>query len=410
MIVTLLGGGQARRHHRDQPQGDRQPPQEGPRGRRGGGRRRSPDPARPRRPGPSGRPRGPRPRTAASDVADAAGGRTVEPRCRDDMAVGVAEAGRRGGRARSSTRRGRSRSRTWSRSRGPRREPRAARGPAAARPADAGIAPARRRRSALAHILGDARHDPARPRPVPRAGRGGCTRPCAGSRRRSSTTAGSRSEAAPPRPATRGGGSDLDGRRPAADRGARHGRRQRIARRGGRGRRDGARAGRGRRVVDRRRRRPPRRSTWEDILIVAPVQRPGRRDRPAAPPTARRVGTVDKFQGQEAADQHLFADDLEPGARATRDGFPVQRPSTQRRDVASALRRGRRSGRRTCGASGRARRTRCGWRTRSAASSRWPRRRLDEPTADVPEHGATAGGPDARSGLRRAPIIAARCR
>ena len=102
------------------------------------------------------------------------------------------------------------------------------------------------------------------------------------------------------------------------------------------------------------------------------VQRPGRRD-PAAPADRGPGRHGRQVPGPGGADQHLLADDVDPGARAARDGLPVQPQPAERRDVARPLRRGRRGARRTCSASGPGRRTRCGWPTRSAASWSWRR-------------------------------------
>ena len=76
------------------------------------------------------------------------------------------------------------------------------------------------------------------------------------------------------------------------------------------------------------------------------VQRAGRRDHAPAAARGARVGTVDKFQGQEAPISDLLDDDLVARARAARDGLPVQPPPTERGDVAGALRRDRRRRRR----------------------------------------------------------------
>ena len=57
MICALLDAGQAGRHHRDQPQGDRQPAGRGAQGCADRRRRRPADPARPARPGARRRPR-----------------------------------------------------------------------------------------------------------------------------------------------------------------------------------------------------------------------------------------------------------------------------------------------------------------------------------------------------------------
>ena len=91
--------------------------------------------------------------------------------------------------------------------------------------------------------------------------------------------------------------------------------------------------------IDRARARADR-STWDDILIVAPYNAQVGAIERRLPPAAR-VGTVDKFQGQEAPISIYSMTTSSPGARATRDGLPVQPPPAQRRDLASALRQRR---------------------------------------------------------------------
>ena len=270
-----------------------------------------------------------------------------------------------------------------------------------------GTPPARRRRLGAGARPRRPRHD-ARPiaacssRP-----RGGSTRPCAASRPRCSTTTGSsprrtcgiqrldaggcgprRGRAAPHRGAAPSGADNESPEEAAAVASMAH-----------------ALVEGGASWIDAKGIR--RRLTWEDVLIVAPYNAQVADDRAAAARRAARVGHRRQVPGPGGADQHLLADDLEPGARAARDGLPVQRPPPQRRDVAGALRRGRRRLAGPAGASGRARRTRCGWRTRSAGSSRWPRRRRDDPASDAPDRRRQSRGPDARSRLSRAPIIAA---
>ena len=102
-----------------------------------------------------------------------------------------------------------------------------------------------------------------------------------------------------------------------------------------------------------------------------PVQRPGRRDQAPAAAEAR-VGTVDKFQGQEAPISIYSMTTSSPGAGAPRDGLPVQPASAQRRDVARALHQRSSSRRPTCSGSAPGRPSRCAWPTRSAASRSWP--------------------------------------
>ena len=80
--------------------------------------------------------------------------------------------------------------------------------------------------------------------------------------------------------------------------------------------------------------------TWDDVLVVAPVQRAGGRDR-ASPPRGgpRRHGG--QVPGPAGTDQPLLDDDVVPGARAARDGLPVQPEPAQRRDLPRPLRRRR---------------------------------------------------------------------
>ena len=175
------------------------------------------------------------------------------------------------------------------------------------------------------------------------------------------------------------GGQALDGagrargrRRAAAARAADRRRRQRIARRGGRRRRPRPRPRRGR-------------ATWIDEhgrhRARSTLERRPRSSRRTTPRSARSSGCLptggpgrDRRQvpGPGGADQHLLDDDLVAGARAARDGLPVQPPPAQRRDVARARASRRRRVAPTCSGSAPGRRSRCGWRTRSAGSSRWP--------------------------------------
>ena len=59
-------------------------------------------------------------------------------------------------------------------------------------------------------------------------------------------------------------------------------------------------------------------------------------------PTGARVGTVDKFQGQEARDRDRVDGDIERRRRATRSGVPAQREPPQRRRLTGAGARHRR--------------------------------------------------------------------
>ena len=247
---------------------------------------------------------------------------------------------------------------------------RPARRPAAARPADAGQPPARRgaeRPRPRPRTAG--RRSPPDRGPVPRDTRGGSTRTSARFtsevfydgrlRTRAATSSGSVVHGARATLSRDGvGAAPLEHRRR---------RRQRVAG-GGRGRRR-ARRGRscdgGATWTERQRRasrpvdlgrRPDRRA----------VQRPGRRRSSGALrlPGEARVGTVDKFQGQEAPISIYSMTTSSPGARAARDGLPLQPQPAERGDVAGPLRARSSSRRPTCCASGRGRPSRCASRTR----------------------------------------------
>ena len=294
-------------------------------------------PARRRRPGPR-RPAG-RAGQGRDGCPRATRRRSGEPGGGHVLAVGVLEDDR-GGR-RPVRRRGRpDLARQRHRHRPRDRQPRPARRPATARPAAQGHASARCRRSALAHILGDAATmPPTRGLFLERTWR---LHPdlCAFT---SEVFYDDRLEPEPHLEVQRliSAGSFLDGTGPRRLDVATSGRRQRVPGRGRRrrGRRPVAR--RGRRRVDQREghspggrlgRRPDRRA----------VQRPGRRDPGDGSREEARVGTVDKFQGQEAPISIYSMTTSTPGARAARHELPVQPPPTQRRDVARPMRRGRR--------------------------------------------------------------------
>ena len=343
------GGGQAGRHHGDQPQGHRQPHQGGPRGRRGGRRRTS------------GRSSTASPTRStddrvvrAKDAAATSPTQLADGRANlvggHDLALGVAEDGRRGRRA--VRRRG---------------------GPDLAR--QRGRRLARRRRLVL---LGDPQQldQPIQGTPSARRRRAPRSPTCSATTRRSRRIAACSSTTTwrlhPDLCRLHvGGRSTRAGSSPS-----RH-----LARQAPRGRRPGprrrracARRGRARRATDNespdeaeRRRDDGARelveggATWIDRTgrSSAPLtlgrrpdrralQRPGRARSSACCRRRARVGTVDKFQGQEAPVSIYSLTTLEARGRAARDGLPVQRPPPQRRDVAGPLRRGRRRRRRTC--------------------------------------------------------------
>jgi hypothetical protein len=89
-----------------------------------------------------------------------------------------------------------------------------------------------------------------------------------------------------------------------------------------------------------------RRLTPEDILVVAPYNAHVdliRERLHAVTPAPWRVGTVDKFQGQEAPIVIYAMGDVESGSRAAWARVPVQRQPAQRGDLPG---QGRRRGRR----------------------------------------------------------------
>ena len=194
-------------------------------------------------------------------------------------------------------------------------------------------------RSALGHLLGGAADDAARPGPVPRedvAAPPGHLRVHLGGVLRRAARIRSRPRPAAPRwpGAARRGRHRLPAGRP-------RGQRQRFGRGGGRDRGLGAGSC------------SPAGATWRDVDgVVASdrprrrpgdhaVQRPGR-GRSATRSTGRDVGTVDKFQGQEAPVAIYSMAIEQPGGRAARHGVPVQPAPPERGDLARALPGGRR--------------------------------------------------------------------
>ena len=219
------------------------------------------------------------------------------------------------------------------------RQPRPVRRSAAARPAAARHASARRGPIGARPPAWGPRDDPARPRALPRA-HGGCIPDlCAFTSEvfyddrlepephlasSASTTADTRFDGTGPRTV-----EVADGRG-----------RQREPGRGGRGRGGRAVTGRGRRDVDDAHgRRPARRLDRRPDRRA--VQRPGRRDpATAAGRGAGRDGR--QVPGPGGPGQPLLADDLVAGARAARDGLPLQPEPAERGDVARARRDDRR--------------------------------------------------------------------
>ena len=73
--------------------------------------------------------------------------------------------------------------------------------------------------------------------------------------------------------------------------------------------------------------------TTADLMIVAPYNAQVTALAERLP--GLRIGTVDKFQGQEAPVVIVSLDDFDARGRAARHGFSLQRESAQRRDVTS---------------------------------------------------------------------------
>ena len=239
-----------------------------------------------------------------------------------------------------------------------RAQPRARRRPAAARAGDPGHASRRQRGLRAEHLIGDARR---RSRPTAASSssaRSGCIRTSAATSRRSSTRAGCTPD---PRTATRTtplgtGLRYLAGRARGQPAGVGRGGRARCA-----AEVDAAARRRRRRERDHRRRA---------------LQRAGERcSRAGAAAPASRVGTVDKFQGQEADVVALLDGELERRGRPARPRVPALAQPPERRDLAGARASRTSSARRGCSRSTATRSSRCGSRTRSVASSRWRRLR-----------------------------------
>src|SRR5205823_3981087 len=77
--------------------------------------------------------------------------------------------------------------------------------------------------------------------------------------------------------------------------------------------------------------------TLQDILIVAPYNAQVSA-LAARLPAGARVGTVDKFQGQQAPVCPLLHGDFNSGGRAERDGIPLQPEPAQRGRVPGTVR------------------------------------------------------------------------
>jgi hypothetical protein len=75
--------------------------------------------------------------------------------------------------------------------------------------------------------------------------------------------------------------------------------------------------------------------TLDDVLIIAPYNAQVFELQERIP--GARIGTVDKFQGQEAPDCHLFHGDLQSRGCAARNGVPLQRQPAERRGFASEV-------------------------------------------------------------------------
>ena len=100
-------------------------------------------------------------------------------------------------------------------------------------------------------------------------------------------------------------------------------------------------------------------------------------------PAGVRIGTVDRFQGQEAPGRLLLDGDLERGGRAAGRRLPVQPQPPQRRWSAAPAASRIWSARRRCSRPARRRSSRCDWSRRCA---RWPTSRPPFPTPQRPEN------------------------
>ena len=375
------------RRHREQPQGHRQPP------RRGRSRRRR------RRASRSGSASGP---TSAGDrtcraavpfesngaALDALAGRRGRRRRRHGLAL-VARGDRRLGRR---PRRGRGRpdvarqhggglaGRAGASSCSATRSSSTSRSRAPTRPGA--------ERSALAHLLG------RRSRPCRRSGAcsstapGASTRTSARTRRRCSTRASSTLRPGNERQALAGDRAARRHRDRASSPCEHDGQRHRLARGGERDRGARRRAARRRsaRWTDRDGATTP--LTLDDVLVVAAVQRPGRaRSRDRLP--GARVGTVDKFQGQEApVSIYSMASSPPRTRRAAWSSSTASTGSTSPRRARGASPCSSRA--RSSSVSAAGRRARCASRTRSAAC--WRRRVLETASPARQRRNATPGG------------------
>ena len=120
--------------------------------------------------------------------------------------------------------------------------------------------------------------------------------------------------------------------------------------------------------IDARRRGAPARRTT-DVLIVAPYNAQVGAIAALLPPEAR-VGTVDKFQGQEAPVSIYSMTSSSPEDAPRGMYVPLLPQPAERRDVARAMRRRSSSRSPRCSVSERARPSRCAWPTRCASSPR----------------------------------------
>ena len=233
MIVDPAGGGQAGRHHRDQPQGHRQPHR--PRSSTAAdeeGIDRPADPARPADQVHADR---------ARHHVEERRGRCRATSCRMDGRTSPPArrwlwvSPKMVGRGRRAVRRRGRPDLAGQRRRGRAAPPRASCCSATRSSSISrlqGSHPPGADGSALAHVLGDARHDPAGPRPVPRDHLAAASGPVPRSRPRSSTTTGSSPSRTSASSASMPAAGDARRRRAAHRRGPDRGRRQRVARRG----------------------------------------------------------------------------------------------------------------------------------------------------------------------------------
>ena len=309
------------RDHGAEPQGDPQPARRGrARGRRGGARLQGDQARRPLRE------RARQDERAIDDVLDP----EVDARRRHRLALRARGARRQARHARR--RRGRPvQPRRHARLRHLGRAARPARRPAPARPGDAGRPPGRLGRERARARARRARDDPGGAGRLPRGDAADASRRSAASSRRRSTRAGStRSPSAPserPRTASASAGSPSPTRETASTP------RRRPTR--SRPRSSGSSATRSATADG------ERPLAHADVMVVAPYNAQVRLLRERLPAGVE-VGTVDKFQGREAAGRLLLDGVVERRGRPARARLPDVAQPAQRRRLARAVPRLRR--------------------------------------------------------------------